>query len=263
MRILVAEDERITRMTLPATTSGGTSVCAVEDGQKAWEHFPREGAFDMLITDWEMPHLTGVDLVRQVRGRKGDDYSYIILLTSRSDKSDSWRESRPAPTTSSASRSTSRSFASDCSPASGSSAGAGAENRTRSCAMPMIAFVRTARPRGCSGRCCRREHDHAASRRRGAMSPPKSWPATRSGCTSSTIATWFPMSWMSAAMAFPRRCSPSARCTRFRRFPSIRRSCDGWAARTMSWEPFSIRPSSRRSSTTASAPPTTTGAISR
>jgi phosphoserine phosphatase RsbU/P len=88
MRILVAEDERITRMSLTRQLQQWEhSVCAVEDGQQAWEQFGAE-RFDMLITDWEMPRLTGVDLIRQVRGRKGDDYSYIILLTSRSDKSD-------------------------------------------------------------------------------------------------------------------------------------------------------------------------------
>ena len=88
MNILIAEDERITRMTLTRQlTTWGHQVTAAEDGQQALEHFTA-GEFDIVITDWEMPRLSGLELVRRMRGAKRAIYTYVILLTSRSDKSD-------------------------------------------------------------------------------------------------------------------------------------------------------------------------------
>ena len=37
----------------------------------------------VLITDWEMPEMDGLELCRQVRGRRLGSYVYVILLTSR------------------------------------------------------------------------------------------------------------------------------------------------------------------------------------
>ena len=98
MRILIAEDERITRMTLERQLKGwGHEVVAAEDGQQAWERYSAPavdgasdgtGDFDIVITDWEMPRLSGVELVRKIRDAKRGVYTYVILLTSRSDKSD-------------------------------------------------------------------------------------------------------------------------------------------------------------------------------
>ena len=88
MRILIAEDERITRTTLARQLqSWGHEVTAAEDGHEAWE---RLGAaeFDIVITDWEMPRLSGLELVQRIREAPAGAYTYVILLTSRSNKSD-------------------------------------------------------------------------------------------------------------------------------------------------------------------------------
>src|SRR4051812_23197374 len=88
MRILVAEDERITRMTLcRQLQSWGHEVTAAEDGQHAFEKFAG-GEFDIVITDWEMPRMSGVELVTRIREAPRPIYTYIIILTSRSDKAD-------------------------------------------------------------------------------------------------------------------------------------------------------------------------------
>ena len=88
MRILIAEDERITRMTLARQLQNwGHEVTAAEDGEQAWERFGT-AAFDVVITDWEMPRLSGVELVGRIRGTPRAAYTYVIILTSRSDKSD-------------------------------------------------------------------------------------------------------------------------------------------------------------------------------
>jgi sigma-B regulation protein RsbU (phosphoserine phosphatase) len=88
MRILIAEDERITRMTLTRQLqSWGHEVIAAEDGEQAWQTFT-VGQFDIVITDWEMPRLSGPELVARIRGVSRNIYTYVIILTSRSDKSD-------------------------------------------------------------------------------------------------------------------------------------------------------------------------------
>jgi sigma-B regulation protein RsbU (phosphoserine phosphatase) len=88
MRILVAEDERITRTSLTRQLqSWGHEVSAAEDGQRAWELFG-EGSFDLILTDWEMPNLSGLELIERVRKTPSATYTYVIMLTSRSDKSD-------------------------------------------------------------------------------------------------------------------------------------------------------------------------------
>jgi len=88
MRILIAEDERITRMTLQRQLQNwGHEVLACEDGQQAWDRFST-GEFDLVITDWDMPRLSGLELVGLVREIPRAIYTYVIILTSRSDKSD-------------------------------------------------------------------------------------------------------------------------------------------------------------------------------
>ncbi|MFG0274982.1 MAG: PP2C family protein-serine/threonine phosphatase [Phycisphaerales bacterium] len=88
MRVLIAEDERITRTTLARQLERwGHEVVATENGREAWERL-QEDRFDIVLTDWEMPELSGVELIKKIRGLEGRDYIYVILLTSRSDKGD-------------------------------------------------------------------------------------------------------------------------------------------------------------------------------
>jgi sigma-B regulation protein RsbU (phosphoserine phosphatase) len=88
VRILIAEDERITRRSLERQLARWDyDVVATEDGQEAWEAYERE-RFDVVVTDWDMPRCNGLELVRRIRAAGGDGYIYIIMLTSRSEKTD-------------------------------------------------------------------------------------------------------------------------------------------------------------------------------
>jgi sigma-B regulation protein RsbU (phosphoserine phosphatase) len=88
MRVLIAEDERITRLSLARQLEAlGHAVASAEDGEAAWEQF-KSDAFDMVITDWEMPSVSGVELIRRIRRTSTGAYVYVIMLTSRSNKSD-------------------------------------------------------------------------------------------------------------------------------------------------------------------------------
>jgi sigma-B regulation protein RsbU (phosphoserine phosphatase) len=61
-------------------------VETVADGRAALDRL-RERRFDVLVTDWNMPGLDGMELVRQLRTeRRADDYLYIIMMTARTDQ---------------------------------------------------------------------------------------------------------------------------------------------------------------------------------
>lgn len=88
MRILVAEDDRATRARLLAClTEWGHDPLPAEDGAEAFEIFQREDVH-LVLSDWQMPGLSGLDLLRKIRAKSAGGYSYVILLTSRSDTND-------------------------------------------------------------------------------------------------------------------------------------------------------------------------------
>lgn len=86
MKILIAEDEKTSRKILEKMlTKAGHDVGAFEDGLKALASTQKE-APDMLITDWMMPDLDGLELCRRVRALNLSSYVYIILLTALTEK---------------------------------------------------------------------------------------------------------------------------------------------------------------------------------
>jgi sigma-B regulation protein RsbU (phosphoserine phosphatase) len=86
MKILIAEDEKTSRKILERIlTKTEQDVVAVEDGLKALASIEKDVP-DMLITDWMMPDLNGLELCRRVRGLNLSSYVYIILLTALTEK---------------------------------------------------------------------------------------------------------------------------------------------------------------------------------
>ena len=66
-RILYAEDDSDLQFLVSACLGeAGYQVLAAENGIRAWE-FLRSETFDLLVTDNQMPELTGVELVRRAR----------------------------------------------------------------------------------------------------------------------------------------------------------------------------------------------------
>ncbi len=86
MNILIAEDDKISKKMLQTILiKDGHGVSAVEDGVKALEAI-RKSTPDMLITDWMMPDLDGLELCRRLRALQLPSYVYIILLTALIEK---------------------------------------------------------------------------------------------------------------------------------------------------------------------------------
>ena len=91
MRILIAEDQDMARLILAThLRKWGHEVLEARDGREALDHIVREPeSFDMLITDWSMPRMDGVELASRVRElSNASQYIYIILLTGRGEGND-------------------------------------------------------------------------------------------------------------------------------------------------------------------------------
>jgi len=92
MKILVAEDDAVTRKILEVTLGRlGFDVIAAADGNAAWhtlETLKGKNAPDLVVLDWMMPELEGIEICRRLRTTPGFELVYIILLTSRDSKED-------------------------------------------------------------------------------------------------------------------------------------------------------------------------------
>lgn len=89
MKILIADDSIVSRHLLEATLrKWGYEVMVACDGAEALELLQREDAPALIILDWMMPGMTGVEVCRRIRQRDSEPYTYILLLTSKSQKED-------------------------------------------------------------------------------------------------------------------------------------------------------------------------------
>ena len=81
MKVLIAEDDEASRTILSAQLHKlGFGVVEAEDGARAWGAFERDFP-SIIITDWIMPEVDGLELCRRIRALKRREYTYIIILT--------------------------------------------------------------------------------------------------------------------------------------------------------------------------------------
>lgn len=89
MKILIADDSLVSRHLLEATLrKWGYEVLVACDGAEALQLLERPDAPSLVILDWMMPGMTGVEVCRCIRQRGGEPYVYVLLLTSKSQKED-------------------------------------------------------------------------------------------------------------------------------------------------------------------------------
>lgn len=88
MKVLIADDDAVSRYILQEMLQTlGYEVTACEDGSQAWERY-LEGDFRLVISDWMMPNVDGLELCSRIRELNRADYSYFILQTSLHEKED-------------------------------------------------------------------------------------------------------------------------------------------------------------------------------
>jgi putative two-component system response regulator len=88
MKILVVDDEIASRKTLEVFAKKlGYNVFAASDGADAYEIWKQKRP-KFVITDWNMPRMDGLELCAKIRSTESEDYTYIIIVTSRDDIQD-------------------------------------------------------------------------------------------------------------------------------------------------------------------------------
>ena len=81
MKILIAEDDPVSAKILQFTLeNSGHQVIVAAHGKAAWDYFDREPV-RVIVSDWMMPEMDGIELCAKVRARPKTDYTYFILLT--------------------------------------------------------------------------------------------------------------------------------------------------------------------------------------
>jgi DNA-binding response OmpR family regulator len=87
-RVLVVDDDRASRLLLRRTLEeSGYEVAQAGDGREALAELDARPA-DIVVTDWQMPEMDGIELCRELRKRRNPTYVYILFLTARSGRED-------------------------------------------------------------------------------------------------------------------------------------------------------------------------------
>lgn len=89
MKILIAEDDVTSRLILEnMLTKWGYDVVSATDGNDAWEKLQEEDAPRLVILDWMMPGIEGIEICRRIRenSKSEDQYTYLTLLTAKESK---------------------------------------------------------------------------------------------------------------------------------------------------------------------------------
>jgi len=83
MNILVVEDDKLSNLVLCKKLEKlGHTVLSAENGRDGWYTYLRENP-RIVITDWMMPVIDGLELCRMIRADRRLRYVYIIMLTAR------------------------------------------------------------------------------------------------------------------------------------------------------------------------------------
>ena len=86
MKILVAEDNLVSSLVLSESLKKlGHDVMTAQNGREAWDLFTSQ-EISMVISDWMMPEMDGLELCRRIRSENRFRYTYFLLLTALSGK---------------------------------------------------------------------------------------------------------------------------------------------------------------------------------
>lgn len=90
VKILAVDDSVTMRRILTNTLkrAGFDKVVEAEDGIDAWAKLQREEDVGLILTDWNMPNMSGLEFVKKVRSDPKFGNVPIIMVTARGVKDD-------------------------------------------------------------------------------------------------------------------------------------------------------------------------------
>ena len=86
-RAMVVDDSRAMRMILSRTlVETGFEVLQAANGREALDHMEREGgSFQLVMVDWNMPELSGLEFIRAVRARPEFQEVRLFMVTTETE----------------------------------------------------------------------------------------------------------------------------------------------------------------------------------
>ena len=90
MKLLIVDDSSTMRRIIKNTLArlNYKDVAEGEDGLAAWEYLDDHPDVEMLITDWNMPNMNGLELVKKVRSDPRFAELPIIMVTTEGGKAE-------------------------------------------------------------------------------------------------------------------------------------------------------------------------------
>jgi len=89
MSVLVAEDNPVFQSMLRSMlTKWGYDARIVPNGLEAWDAMQAADAPRLVVLDWMMPYMDGVEVCRRIRTAAREPYVYVLLLTARTESQD-------------------------------------------------------------------------------------------------------------------------------------------------------------------------------
>lgn len=86
MKMLIVDDDVVSRRLLAKISAQmGCEVNEAPNGVKAWELLQQQPV-DLVVTDWMMPDMDGLELCRRIRAAQLPRYVYLIMLTAKNSK---------------------------------------------------------------------------------------------------------------------------------------------------------------------------------
>jgi two-component system, cell cycle response regulator len=87
--VLIADDDEITRQVLESWLQNwGYQTILTSDGADAWSILERNEAPEIVITDWMMPTLDGIEFCRRLRANPRAYYPYVLMTSARDGRED-------------------------------------------------------------------------------------------------------------------------------------------------------------------------------
>lgn len=87
MRALIVDDSKAMRTILRKIVAecGFDEVVEAENGVQALVHLRKAGAPDLVLVDWNMPEMTGIEFVTRVRKDDAFDASMLMMVTTETE----------------------------------------------------------------------------------------------------------------------------------------------------------------------------------
>ena len=90
VKLLVVDDSSTMRRIIKNTLErlGHTDILEAEHGLEAWDLLTQNDDIGVVITDWNMPEMNGLDLVKKIRAEQKYEDMPIIMVTTEGGKAE-------------------------------------------------------------------------------------------------------------------------------------------------------------------------------